>query len=147
MQEDIIRGSELIVPRSGDDELKINDRIYVACPSEQIERTLAAFGHSEIASRKVTISGAGNIGIMIGKMINNISPETSLTFIELDKEIAKNAAEQLEFASIISGDTLDPEIIKEARVANGCSYIASTNHDEVLSFIISKRSEQRILLH
>ena len=34
---------------------------------------------------------------MIGKMINNISPETSLTFIELDKEIAKNAAEQLEF--------------------------------------------------
>ena len=37
-----------------------------------------------------------------------------LTFIELDKEIARAAAEKLEFASIISGDTLDPEIIKEA---------------------------------
>ncbi len=138
----IIRGSDLIVPRSGEDVLKVNDRIYVACPTDQIERTLASFGHLEIASRKVTISGAGNIGIMIGQMINSISPETSLTYIELDKDIAKHAAEQLEFASIISGDTLDPEIIKEARVANGSSYIATTNHDEVniLSSLLAKRS-------
>ena len=137
----IIRGSELIVPRSGDDVLEKNDRIYLACPTDQIERTLAAFGHLEIASRKVTISGAGNIGIMIGKMINKISPETNLTYIELDKDIAKFAAEQLEFASIISGDTLDPAIIKEARVA-GSSYIAATNHDEVniLSSLLAKRS-------
>jgi len=137
----IIRGSELIVPRSGDDVLEKNDRIYLACPTDQIERTLAAFGHLEIASRKVTISGAGNIGIMIGKMINKISPETNLTYIELDKDIAKFAAEQLEFASIISGDTLDPSIIKEARVA-GSSYIAATNHDEVniLSSLLAKRS-------
>ena len=137
----IIRGSELIVPRSGDDILEKNDRIYLACPTDQIERTLAAFGHLEIASRKVTISGAGNIGIMIGKMINKISPETNLTYIELDKDIAKFAAEQLEFASIISGDTLDPSIIKEARVA-GSSYIAATNHDEVniLSSLLAKRS-------
>ena len=137
----IIRGTELIVPRSGDDVLEKNDRIYLACPTDQIERTLAAFGHLEIASRKVTISGAGNIGIMIGKMINNISPETSLTYIELDKDIAKFAAEQLEFASIISGDTLDPSIIKEARVS-GSSYIAATNHDEVniLSSLLAKRS-------
>ena len=137
----IIRGAELIVPRSGDDVLEKNDRIYLACPTDQIERTLAAFGHLEIASRKVTISGAGNIGIMIGKMINKISPETNLTYIELDKDIAKFAAEQLEFASIISGDTLDPSIIKEARVA-GSSYIAATNHDEVniLSSLLAKRS-------
>ena len=46
----------------------------------------------------------------------SFSSETKLTYIELDKEIARSAAEQLEFASIISGDTLDPEIIKEARV-------------------------------
>ena len=138
----IIRGPDLIVPRSGDDVLEVNDRIYLACPSNQIERTLAAFGHLEIASRDVTISGAGNIGVMIGKMIHNISPETNLTYIELSREIARSAAEQLEFASIISGDTLDPEIIKEARVGNDSSYIAATNHDEVniLSSLLAKRS-------
>ena len=111
-----IRDNNLIVPRSGNDVLNLNDRIYLSCPTDQIERTLAAFGHSEITSRNVTISGAGNIGIIIGKMINKISPETKLTYIELDKETARYAAEHLQFASIISGDTLDPEIIKEARV-------------------------------
>ena len=110
----IIRDNNLIIPRSGDDVLKINDRIYLSCQTDQIERTLAAFGHSEITSHNVIISGAGNLGVMIGDMINKISPDTNLTFIELDKEVARNAAEQLEFASIISGDTLDPEIIKGA---------------------------------
>ena len=122
--------------------LESNDRIYLACPTNQIERTLAAFGHLEIASRNVTISGAGNIGLMIGKMINEISPETNLTYIELNKDTARYAAEQLEFATIISGDTLDPEIIKEARVMNGSSYIGATNKDEVniLSSLLAKRS-------
>lgn len=138
----IIRENNLIVPRSGNDVLKLNDRIYLSCPTDQIERTLAAFGHSEITSRNVTISGAGNIGITIGKMINKISPETKLTYIELDKEVARYAAEHLQFASIISGDTLDPEIIKEARVGNETSFISATNHDEVniLSSLLSKRS-------
>ena len=138
----IIRDNDLIIPRSGDDVLNLNDRIYLSCKTEQIERTLAAFGHSEIASRNVTISGAGNIGLMIGNMINKISPDTKLTFIELDKEVARHAAEQLQFASIISGDTLDPEIIKEARVSNETSFISATNHDEVniLSSLLAKRS-------
>ncbi len=138
----IIRDNDLIIPRSGDDVLNLNDRIYLSCKTEQIERTLAAFGHSEIASRNVTISGAGNIGLMIGNMINKISPDTKLTFIELNKEVARHAAEQLQFASIISGDTLDPEIIKEARVSNETSFISATNHDEVniLSSLLAKRS-------
>ncbi|MAJ13694.1 MAG: Trk system potassium transporter TrkA [SAR116 cluster bacterium] len=141
----IIRGNDLIIPRSGDDVLNLNDRIYLSCQSDQIDRTLAAFGHSEITSHNVTISGAGNLGIMIGNMINKISPDTNLTYIEVDKDIARNAAEQLEFASIISGDTLDPEIIKEARVTNESSFIAATNHDEVniLSSLLTKRSGTR----
>ena len=40
----IIRDNNLIIPRSGDDVLKINDRIYLSCQTDQIERTLAAFG-------------------------------------------------------------------------------------------------------
>ncbi len=138
----IIRDNNLIIPRSGDDVLNVNDRIYLSCKTEQIDRTLAAFGHSEITSHNVTISGAGNLGVMIGNMINKISPDTNLTFIELDKDVARNAAEQLEFASIISGDTLDPEIIKEARVSKETSFISATNHDEVniLSSLLAKRS-------
>ena len=65
-----------------------------------------------------------------------------MTILELDKEKARHAAEMLEYATIISGDSLDPEIILEARLGQGETYIAATNNDEVniLSSLLSKRS-------
>ena len=138
----IIRGSKLIVPRGGDDIILSGDRVYLACPTTQIDRTLKAFGHAEITAEKVTISGAGAIGIRVAEEIHKISPETNLTILELDKDKARHAAETLEYATIISGDSLDPEIIKEARLGHGETYIAATNNDEVniLSSLLAKRS-------
>ena len=138
----IIRGTRLIVPRGGDDIILSGDRIYLACPTVQIERTLKAFGHAEITAEKVTISGAGAIGIRVAEEIHKLSPETNLTMLEKDKDKARYAAETLEYATIISGDSLDPEIIKEARLGQGETYIAATNNDEVniLSSLLAKRS-------
>ena len=139
----IIRGTKLIVPRGGDDNIILSgDRVYLACPTVQIERTLKAFGHAEITAEKVTISGAGAIGIRVAEEIHKLSPETNLTILELDKDKARYAAETLEYATIISGDSLDPEIIKEARLGQGETYIAATNNDEVniLSSLLAKRS-------
>ena len=138
----IIRGTKLIVPRGGDNIILSGDRVYLACPTVQIERTLKAFGHAEITAEKVTISGAGTIGIRVAEEIHKISPETNLTMLELDKDKARYAAETLEYATIISGDSLDPEIIKEARLGQGETYIAATNNDEVniLSSLLAKRS-------
>ena len=138
----IIRGTKLIVPRGGDNIILSGDRVYLACPTVQIERTLKAFGHAEITAEKVTISGAGTIGIRVAEEIHKLSPETNLTMLELDKKKARYAAETLEYATIISGDSLDPEIIKEARLGQGETYIAATNNDEVniLSSLLAKRS-------
>ena len=138
----IIRGSKLIVPRGGDDKMMAGDRVYLACPTLQIQRTLIAFGHVETTTEKVTISGAGSIGIRVAEEIHKLSPDTNLTILELDKDRARYAAEQLEYATIISGDSLDPEIIKEARLGQGETYIAATNNDEVniLSSLLAKRS-------
>ena len=138
----IIRGTKLIVPRGGDDIILSGDRVYLACPTTQIDRTLKAFGHAEITAEKVTISGAGAIGIRVAEEIHKISPETNLTILELDKDKARHAAETLEYATIILGDSLDPEIIKEARLGQGETYIAATNNDEVniLSSLLAKRS-------
>ena len=138
----IIRGTKLIVPRGGDDIILSGDRVYLACPTMQIDRTLKAFGHAEITAEKVTISGAGAIGIRVAEEIHKISPETNLTILELDKDKARHAAETLEYATIILGDSLDPEIITEARLGQGETYIAATNNDEVniLSSLLAKRS-------
>ncbi|MDA9805804.1 Trk system potassium transporter TrkA [Alphaproteobacteria bacterium] len=138
----IIRGNKLIVPRGGEDIILSGDRVYLACPTNQINRTLTAFGHVETTAEKVTISGAGAIGIRVAEEIHKLSPETNLTMLELDKEIARYAAETLEYATVIHGDSLDPEIISEARLGQGETYIAATNNDEVniLSSLLAKRS-------
>ena len=137
----IIRTNKLLVPRGGDDTILAGDRVYLACPTDQINRTLIAFGHAETTTQKVTISGAGAIGIRVAQEINNLSPEINLTILELDKDRARYAAEQLEYATIICGDSLDPAIIKEARLGQGETYIAATNNDEVniLSSLLAKR--------
>ena len=138
----IIRGAKLIVPRGGDDIILSGDRVYLACPTAQINRTLIAFGHAETTAEKVTISGAGARGIRVAEEIHKLSPDTNLTMLELDKDKARYAAETLEYATIISGDSLDPEIIKEARLGQGETYIAATNNDEVniLSSLLAKRT-------
>jgi len=137
----IIRINKLLVPRGGDDTILAGDRVYLACPTDQINRTLIAFGHAETTTQKVTISGAGAIGIRVAQEIHNLSPEINLTILELDKDRARYAAEQLEYATIICGDSLDPAIIKEARLGQGETYIAATNNDEVniLSSLLAKR--------
>ena len=137
----IIRSNKLLVPRGGDDTILAGDRVYLACPTDQINRTLIAFGHAETTTQKVTISGAGAIGIRVAQEIHNLSPEINLTILELDKDRARYAAEQLEYATIICGDSLDPAIIKEARLGQGETYIAATNNDEVniLSSLLAKR--------
>jgi len=138
----IIRGTKLIVPRGGEDIILSGDRVYLACPTKQINRTLTAFGHVETTAEKVTISGAGAIGIRVAEEIHKLTPDTNLTMLELDKEKAKYAAETLEYATVIHGDSLDPEIISEARLGQGETYIAATNNDEVniLSSLLAKRS-------
>ena len=88
----IIRGSKLIVPRGGDDIIMSGDRVYLACPTKQIDRTLIAFGHAETTAEKVTISGAGAIGIRVAEEIHKLSPETNLTILELDKDKARYVA-------------------------------------------------------
>ena len=137
----LIRTNKLLVPRGGDDTILAGDRVYLACPTDQINRTLIAFGHAETTTEKVTISGAGAIGIRVAQEIHNLSPEINLTILELDKDRARYAAEQLEYATIICGDSLDPAIIKEARLGQGETYIAATNNDEVniLSSLLAKR--------
>jgi len=137
----IIRTNKLLVPRGGDDTILAGDRVYLACPTDQINRTLIAFGHAETTTQKVTISGAGAIGIRVAQEIHNLSPEINLTILELDKDRARYAAEQLEYATIICGDSLDPAIIKEARLGQGETYIAASNNDEVniLSSLLAKR--------
>lgn len=137
----IIRGNKVIVPRDGSDELQAGDRVYFVSQADHVSRAMAAFGHHEAESSSVVIAGGGNIGLQLAKGLELNSEVTRSRLIELDKEQARSLAQELTHTSIVCGDALEAEILKEAGVASTETFVSVSNDDEVniLSALLAKR--------
>ena len=136
----IIRENRSMVPR-GDDHLEIGDEVYFVVDAQQIERAMSAFGHDEPEARRVVIIGGGNIGQSLASNVEEQFTGVSASLIEIDKEVAMNAAKVLAKTTVINGDALDPEILVEANIGNSATVVAVSNDDEVniLASLLAKR--------
>ena len=132
----IIRENKSMVPR-GDDHLEIGDEVYLVVDAQQIERAMSAFGHDEPEARRVVIIGGGNIGQSLASNVEEQFTGVSASLIEIDKEVAMNAAKVLAKTTVINGDALDPE----ANIGNSATVVAVSNDDEVniLASLLAKR--------
>ena len=136
----IIRGNKVIVPRDGQDELQPSDRVYFVSKAEHVSRAMAAFGHYEVESSSVVIAGGGNIGLMLARALE-AGGTTKARLIELDKEQARELAQELPHTSIMCGNALEADILKEAGVATTETFVSVSDDDEVniLSSLLAKR--------
>ncbi|MCZ4282076.1 Trk system potassium transporter TrkA [Kiloniella laminariae] len=124
-----------------DDELRPGDDIYLVLDHEHLNRTMDAFGHSEIEARRVVIIGGGNIGLYLAKTMEEKHPQVKLKLIELDKKRAEFVARSLKKTVVIHGDSLDAEILNEVNISTTETIVAVTNDDEVniLTSLLAKR--------
>ena len=129
------------ISRDGTDELKTGDRVYFVCDNEHLERAMAAFGHHEHRTSSVVIAGGGNIGQILAQDIESGQSDIKSKIIELNKDQARNIAARLSNTSVICGDVLDADILKEASVSSSETFVAVSNDDEVniLSALLAKR--------
>lgn len=136
----IVRGKKLFIPSAGD-HMEVGDSIYFAADKGHVERAMTVFGHEEKEARQVVIVGGGNVGLYVAQLIEEKTPRLSIKIIERDKERANFIAGKLEKATVINGDALDNEILKEANIQKAETVIAVTNDDEVniLSSLLAKR--------
>ena len=136
----IIRGDRTFVP-SPDEQMHPGDEVYFAVDSRHVGRAMASFGHEEQEARSVVIVGAGDIGMLLGKQLETEQPEVRVKLIEVDIQKAERAADRLDGAIVLHGDTLDREILDEANIRNTEAIIAVTNDDQVniLASLIAKR--------
>ncbi|PPR78508.1 MAG: Trk system potassium uptake protein TrkA [Alphaproteobacteria bacterium MarineAlpha2_Bin1] len=136
----ILRNDEVITANA-DDQLLVDDEVFFAVESGQINRAMTAFGHEEKEARKLVIVGGGNIGLYLSSELIKESQNISLKLIEKDRKRAEFVAENLNNIVVINGDSLEKEILTEANVSNAESVIAVTNNDQVniLSSLLSKR--------
>ena len=97
---------------------------------------MRVFGIKAQENRKIIIVGAGNIGLNTIKIIEKDYPEITCKIIDNNLErVTKLISTELSNQNtILYGDALDTDILKEASVANAEAIISVTNDDEVNIF-------------
>ena len=130
----IFRENEIIIP-SGKIEIYPGDDIYICLKNNDLLRTLRVFGIKSEENRRIMIVGAGNIGLNIIKLIEKDFPDINCKIIdnniERTKDIASNLSDQ---NTILYGDALDANLLKEAGASSAEVIISVTNDDEVNIF-------------
>jgi trk system potassium uptake protein TrkA len=123
------RDQRLFVPK-GPDQLSVNDEIYLAVDANHAERALDIFGREEKRARRVVLVGGGNIGVYVAQMLE-AAPGVRVRMIEADKAKAEWAADRLKRTTVLNGDGLDPELLREAGVEDAEVVVSLTNDDKV----------------
>ena len=130
----IYRNNEIIIP-SGQVEIYPGDDIYICIRNDDLLRALRVFGIKPQENRKLIIVGAGNIGLNLIKILENNYPDIFCKIIDNNTERAKEISSSLpQQITILCGDALDIELLKEAGAMNAEAVISVTDDDEVNIF-------------
>lgn len=136
----IVRQSVGFVP-SLTDQLKEEDEVYFLIPQNKLIQALETFGYVEKKSQRLLILGGGNVGFFLSQELEANSPHISVMMIERNRERALHVANQLSRTTIIQGDALDVDILKEGNAAIADKVVAVTSDDKVniLASLLAKR--------
>ena len=136
----IVRKEKIILPNEKE-KIKEDDSVYVLADTNHLHRVMVAFGHEESKANSVIIVGGGNIGVSLAKRLDESNFGAKTKLIELNKERAENISTLLDNTLIINGNSLDPEILNEAKIAETETIIPVTNKDEIniLTSLLAKK--------
>ncbi|MFN4274718.1 MAG: Trk system potassium transporter TrkA [Ferrovibrio sp.] len=137
----INRNGALLVP-DANDHLEAGDEIYFCALKDHVQRGMRLFGHEEREARRIVLCGGGNIGMFLAREIEAAQPSVLLKVVEASRDRAEFVAGQLKNAVVLNGDSLDMDILNEAKVGAAEAIIALTNDDEVniLTSLLAKRA-------
>ena len=130
----IFRKNQILIP-SGKVELYPGDDIYICIRNKDILRALRVFGIKSQENRKLIIVGAGNIGLNILKILEKDYPDINCKIIDNDLERTKGISSLIsKQTTILYGDAIDANLLKEAGASTAEVIITVTNDDEVNIF-------------
>jgi len=123
----IYREDKLIIP-SGDDELLIDDKVYVLIKKENYTDLELICNQKSCAMQNVLILGGSDIGVQTASLLNKIGIKTKL--IEVNKQKCEKIAELLPQTLVINGDGTNIDLLKEEGIATIDGFVAVTGYDE-----------------
>jgi trk system potassium uptake protein len=137
----IVRGETKIIP-TGNDEMKAGDEVYFLTDTNHINRAMMSFGFNEPQTRRVLIAGAGKIGVRVAEELSRTMKGISIRMVEFDAEKAQAVSEQLPDVTVLYGDAMDKEILREANIGSSEAMISVMNSDErnILTSMLAKQN-------
>jgi len=136
----IARGGKLFVP-SPTDQMFPGDDVYFVVDTRHARRAMPLFGHEEEDAHRIVVVGGGNIGLVLGRDLEDEKNRVNLKVIESDRRRAEFVADRLTSAVVLCGNALDNEILEEANVSSAHALVALTNDDEtnILASLMAKQ--------
>lgn len=136
----ILRDDNLIIP-SGEDELLLNDEVFIIGKVETMPRVEDLFGKKKRgAAKKVIIVGGGNVGFSIARSLQR--EHIDVTLVERDKNICRKLSEALDDVLVVNGDGTNINLLKEIGIEKCDALVSVVSQGEeinLLSGLIAKK--------
>ena len=133
----IYRRGKGIVP-SGDTVIEVGDEIFFIAARENIHPVMSEIRRSERPYRRIMIAGGGNIGLRLGKKLED---RYRVKIVELNSERCQQLSEALNGAVVLHGSASDQDLLLEENIEETDIFIALTNDDEanIMASLLAKR--------
>lgn len=133
----IFRDERSVVP-DGDTILQRGDTVFAFGSQNCIRATLKSLGDLSRPAKRVILAGGGNIGSHLARLLE---ANYHVKLMERSSERARQIAESLQSAIVLTGDCADEELLREENIDQTDVYCALTNDDEanILSSMLAKR--------
>ncbi|MFC3114608.1 Trk system potassium transporter TrkA [Cellvibrio fontiphilus] len=133
----IYRRNRAIVP-TGTTVIEADDEVFFIAAKADIRAVMSELRRLEVAYKRVTIAGGGNIGLRLAKMLEG---RYNVRVIEFNKQRCIRLSEQLERAIVIQGSASDKDLLLEESIEDTDVFLALTNDDEanIMSSMLAKR--------
>lgn len=124
----IVRGRESFVPR-GNDALEVNDIVYIATGTENLDIVREYCGQPKVEVRKVIIMGGSRIALRTAELLPH---ELSVKIIERDLEKCRDLSElTTDNTLVIHGDAADSDLLISEGIRNTQAFLALTGSSEI----------------
>lgn len=133
----IYRRNRAIMP-TGTTVIEADDEVFFIAAKADIRAVMSELRRLEVAYKRITIAGGGNIGLRLAKMLEG---RYNVRVIEYNKPRCIRLSEQLERAIVIQGSASDKDLLMEESIEDTDVFLALTNDDEanIMSSMLAKR--------
>lgn len=133
----IYRRNRAIVP-TGNTVIEADDEVFFIAARNDIRAVMGELRRLEVAYKRITIAGGGNIGLRLAKMLEG---KYNVRIIEANKRRAIRLSEQLDRAIVIEGSASHKDLLMEESIEDTDVFLALTNDDEanIMSSMLAKR--------